>query len=213
MKDDEFIGFAAKNRIFAVLGGSSAESALRAAEAAIAGGIRLIEVALGTPGSFRVISDLQRRFGDRVCIGAGSVMSFDQIDRVVKSGAQFISMPHTNAPLIEASRKHRVPAIVGAMTPTEVVAAESLGAPLVNLFPASLLGGPLYLGALTSRITGVRLVASGGVSSENIAEYFAAGAFAIAVGSRLFTRGDLQLENYTAIAERARGMVRLAGAG
>jgi 2-keto-3-deoxy-6-phosphogluconate aldolase len=56
-------------------------------------------------------------------------------------------------------------------------------------------------------------MASGGVSSENIAEYFAAGAFAIAVGSRLFTRGDLQNENYAAIAERARGMVRLAGAG
>ena len=213
MKDDEFIRFTAKNRIFGVLGGHSAESALRAAEAAIAGGIRMIEVALGTPGSFRVISELQRHFGDRTCIGAGSVMSLDQIDRVVKSGAQFISMPHTSTPLIEATRKHRVPAIVGAMTPTEVVAAESMGAALVSLFPASLLGGPLYLGALTSRITGVRLVASGGVSSENIAEYFAAGAFAIAVGSRLFTRGDLQHENYTAIAERARGMIRLAGAG
>jgi 2-dehydro-3-deoxyphosphogluconate aldolase/(4S)-4-hydroxy-2-oxoglutarate aldolase len=213
MKDDELIRFASTNRVFAVLGGHSAESALRAAEAAIAGGIRMIEVALGTPGSFRVISELQHRFGDRVCIGAGWVTSFDHIDRAVKSGAQFISMADTSVPLIEASRKHRVPAIVGALTPTEVTTAWSMGAPIVSLFPASSMGGPAYLGALTARLGGVRLMASGGVSSENIAEYFAAGAFAIAVGSRLFTRGDLQNENYAAIAERARGMVRLAGAG
>jgi 2-dehydro-3-deoxyphosphogluconate aldolase / (4S)-4-hydroxy-2-oxoglutarate aldolase len=213
MKDDELIRFAATNRIFGVLGGHSAASALRAAEAAIVGGIRMIEVALGTPGSFRVISELQHRFGDRVLVGAGSVISLDQIDRAIKSGAGFISMPDTNARLIEASHKHRVPAIVGALTPTEVATAWSLGAPMVSLFPASSMGGPLYLGALTSRLGGVRLVACGGVSSENIAEYFAAGAFAISVGSRLFTRGDLQHENYTAIAERARGMVRLAGAG
>lgn len=213
MKDDELIRFVSTNRVFGVLGGHSAASALRAGEAAIVGGIRLIEVALGTPGSFRVISDLQHRFGDRVCVGAGSVTSFEQIDRAVKSGAQFISMPHTSAPLIEASRKHRVPAIIGALTPTEIATAASMGAALVSLFPASTMGGPHYMGALTSRLGGVRLVASGGVSSENIAEYFAAGAFAIAVGSRLFTRGDLQNENYTAIAERARGVVRLAGAG
>ena len=213
MKDDELIRFASTNRVFGVLGGHSAASALRAAEAAIVGGIRLIEVALGTPGSFRVISELQHRFGDRVCAGAGSVTSFEQIDRAVKSGAQFISMPHTSAPLIEAARKHRVPAIIGALTPTEVATAASMGAALVSLFPASTMGGPHYMAALTSRLAGVHLVASGGVSSENIAEYFAAGAFAIAVGSRLFTRGDLQNENYTAIAERARGMIRLAGAG
>jgi 2-dehydro-3-deoxyphosphogluconate aldolase/(4S)-4-hydroxy-2-oxoglutarate aldolase len=196
-----------------VLAGHSAASALRAGEAAIAGGIRLIEVSMGTPGSFRVVSELQHRFGDRVCIGAGSVTSLDQIDRAIKSGAQFISMPHTNGALVEASRKHRVPAIIGALTPTEVATAESMGAAMVSLFPASTLGGPRYLAALTFRLGGVRLVASGGVSSENIAEYFAAGAFAIAVGSRLFTSGDLQNENYTAIAERARGMLRLAGAG
>ncbi|HWN99636.1 MAG TPA: bifunctional 4-hydroxy-2-oxoglutarate aldolase/2-dehydro-3-deoxy-phosphogluconate aldolase, partial [Blastocatellia bacterium] len=213
MSDDEFIRFAAKHRIFAVLGSHSAESALRAAEAAIVGGIRMLEVTLRTPGSFRVISELQHRFGDRVFVGAGSVTSLEQIDRAVKSGATFISMPNTSASLVEACRRHRVASIVGALTPTEVATAWSMGVPLVSLFPTSSMGGPPYLGALAARLGGVRLVASGGVSSENIAEYFTAGAFAIAVGSRLFTRGDLQNENYAAIAERARGMIRLAGAG
>ena len=211
MKDADLIQFVAENRVFGVVRAQSAESALRAAEAAIMGGIRLIEIALATPGSFRVISDLRRRYGDRACIGAGSVMVYDQIDRAVKSGAQFIAMPHTSTSQVEACRKYRVPAIIGALTPTEVSVAWSLGVPLVSLFPAASLGGPDYVGALTSRISDIRLSVAGGVGSENIVDYFAAGAFAIAVGSRLFTRSDLQYENYTAIAERSRGIIRLAG--
>ena len=211
MKDGDLIQFVAEHRVFGVVRAQSAEVALRAAEAAIVGGIKLVEVVLATPGSFRVISDLRRRYGDRVCVGAGSVMAYDQIDRAVKSGAQFIAMPHTSAALVEACHKCRVPAIIGALTPTEVSAAWSIGAPLVTLFPATALGGPDYLGALTSKISDIRLSVAGGVGPENIVDYFAAGAFAIAVGSRLFTRGDLQYENYPAIAERARGIIRLAG--
>jgi 2-dehydro-3-deoxyphosphogluconate aldolase/(4S)-4-hydroxy-2-oxoglutarate aldolase len=73
------------------------------------------------------------------------------------------------------------------------------------------MGGPEYLNALTARIPDVRLVVSGGVGAENIVDYFTSGAFAVSVGSRLFAPGDLQFENYTAIAERARGLIRLAG--
>ena len=211
MKDEDFIQLAADHRVFAIVRAQSAQSALRAAEAAIVGGIKLIEVALSTPGGFRVISDLRRRYGDRATIGAGSVMNYDQIDRAIKCSAQFISMPHTNMQLVELCRKRRIPSIIGALTPTEVGAALAIGAPLVSLFPAGTLGGPEYLNALTSRIPDVKLVASGGVGSENIVDYFTAGAFAIAVGSRLFTLGDLQHEYYTAIAERARGIIRLAG--
>ena len=196
MKDEDLIQMASDHRVFAVVRGPSAHSALRAAEAAIMGGIKLIEVALSTPGGFRVISDLRHRYGDRAAIGAGSVMSHDQIDRAIKSSAQFISMSHTNEKLVESCRNRNIPSIIGALTPTEIAAAWAVGTPLVSLFPAAPMGGP---------------VVTGGVGAENIVDYFAAGAFAIAVGSRLFTPGDLQFENYTAIAERARGIVRLAG--
>lgn len=200
-----------ENRVFAVVSAASAESALRASEAAIIGGVRLLEIALTTPGGFRVISDLRHRYGDRATIGAGSVMTFEQIDRAVKSGAHFVSMPHTSIPLIDLCHKSRLPVITGALTPTEAANAWSLNAPAVKIYPASSLGGPDYIGALTSKMAGVRLIAAGGVGPENIIDYFAAGALAIAVGSRLFTRGDLQNENYAAIAERARGIIRLAG--
>jgi 2-dehydro-3-deoxyphosphogluconate aldolase / (4S)-4-hydroxy-2-oxoglutarate aldolase len=211
MKDNELVSAVSAQRVFAVVRGRSAETALKAAEAAIMGGIKLIEVTLGTPGSFRVISDLRHRYGDRVSIGAGSIINNEQLDRAIKSGAQFISMPHTNVPLIESCRRALVAPVVGALTPTEVVNAWSMGVPIISLFPGSALGGPDYVGALTSRITDIRLLVSGGVGSENIVDYFNAGAFAIAVGGRLFTRGDLKNDNYPAIAERARGFVRLAG--
>lgn len=211
MKDAELVDFAGINRVFAVVRARSAQSAVRAAEAAVIGGIKLIEVGLGTPGSFKVVSDLRHRYGDRVCIGAGSVTSHDQMDRAIKSGAQFISMPHTSGELVEICRRKMVAPLIGALTPTEVATAWSMGSPLVTLFPASSLGGPDYVAALTSRMTDVRLVVCGGVGSENIVDYFNAGAYAIAVGGRLFTRGDLKNDNYAAIAERARGIVRLAG--
>jgi len=212
MKDAEFINLIGQNRIIAVVRAPSAESAFRAAEAAAFGGIKLIEVALGTPGSFRVISDLCHRYGDRATIGAGSVISYEQIDRAIKSGAQFVSMPHASAQLVESCRRHRVPPIVGALTPTEVANAWSMAVPLVLLFPASLTGGPDYVEMMTSRFTDVRLGAAGGVAAENIVDYFEAGAFAVSVGKRLFTKTDFETENFVAIAERARGLVRLAGA-
>ncbi|HEY7911914.1 MAG TPA: hypothetical protein VIG62_08380 [Blastocatellia bacterium] len=211
MKDSEFIQLVSALRVFGVVQARSADTTFRAAEAAIMGGIRLIEVGLTTPGGFRVISDLRRRYGDRATIGAGSVMNQDQADRAIKSGAQYISMPHTSAQLVEYCRRHRLPPVLGALTPTEIVAAWSLGVPLVTLFPASSIGGPEYVGRLTSRMPDLRLAAAGGVGPENIVDYFNSGIFAIAVGRLLFTRGDLNNENYAAIAERARGINRLAG--
>jgi 2-dehydro-3-deoxyphosphogluconate aldolase/(4S)-4-hydroxy-2-oxoglutarate aldolase len=87
-----------------------------------------------------------------------------------------------------------------------------MGGALVSVYPVSSLGGADYLRSLTYRMPGARLVAAGGIGPENIVDYFSAGAFAITVGGHLFTRGDLQIGNYTAIAERARGIMRLASA-
>src|ERR1051325_7692684 len=187
MNDSDFIKFVAENRVFAMLRAASAESALRAAEAAIIGGLKLVEGSISTPGEFRVISELRRVYGDRACIGAGSVTGEEQADRAIKSGAQFISMPHTNRQLIDTCRRHRAFPVVGALTPTEVADVWSSGVPLITVFPASALGGPDYIAALTSRMPDVRLIASGEVGPDNIADYFSAGAFAISVGRRLFT--------------------------
>jgi 2-dehydro-3-deoxyphosphogluconate aldolase / (4S)-4-hydroxy-2-oxoglutarate aldolase len=211
MNDGELVERIDSRRVFAVVKGTSAEASIRAAEAVILGGISLVEIALNSPGGLRVISDLLHRYGDRACVGAGSVMTFDQIDRAIKSGAKFISMPHTNAALIQMCRRHHIPPLIGALTPTEVATAWSFNVPIVTVYPASLMGGPEYVAGLVSRMPGIRLGAAGGVAPENIIDYFSAGAFAVSVGGSLFAPGDLNNENYVAIAERARGMLRLAG--
>src|SRR5262245_39809707 len=120
MKDAELIEAVTAHRVFAVVRARSAESALRATEAAITGGIKLLEIAHSPPGSFGVIAELRRRNGDSACIGAGSVNNHHQLDRAIKAGARLISMPHTSTSLLEACLRALVPPIIGALTPTQV---------------------------------------------------------------------------------------------
>jgi len=211
MKDAELVSLVGYHRVIAVVRAGSAESAFRAAEAAVLGGIKLIEVEVRTPGSFRVIADLCHSCGDRAVIGAASVSDHDQVDRAIKSGAQFISMPHTSPALIESCKQHRISPIVGAFTPTEIASARAMAVPLVMIFPAIMAGGPEYVEAITTRFSDLRVGAEGGVAPENVVEFFEAGAFVVAMGRRLFTETDLQNENYDAITERSRGLLRLAG--
>ena len=213
MNDTELLHAITTHRMFALVEAASANTAIRAAEAAIIGGMALIEVPLSTPGSLRVISELRKQYGDRATIGAGSVVTFDQIDRAIKSGAQFISMPHTNSALIQMCRRFHVPPIVGALTPTEVATAWSMNIPMVSVFPVSSLGGPEYLRGLVTRMPGVRIGVAGEVTAEDIMSYFGSGAFAVWVGQALLSRGDIENENFGGIAERARGLRRLAGVG
>src|SRR5206468_10279931 len=127
----------------------------------IIGGIKLIEVAMGTPGGFRVISDLLHRYGDRASIGAGSVNAAEQIDRAIKSGAHFISIPYTSAPLVEICRRERVVPVIGAPTPTEIATARDMGVPPATSAPAAAVGGPDYVRDLRPRLPGIRLALAG----------------------------------------------------
>src|SRR5947209_1619445 len=127
MIDFSILSTIEQHKIFAFVKADSAETALRAAEAAVVGGIKLVEVSLGTPGAVRVISDLRRKYGDEIRVGAGAVISVDMADRAIKGGAQFISSPHTNAGIIEFSVSKKVFAIAGAATPTEIMSAWDFG--------------------------------------------------------------------------------------
>jgi 2-dehydro-3-deoxyphosphogluconate aldolase/(4S)-4-hydroxy-2-oxoglutarate aldolase len=194
--------------IIAAVRGPSADAALRAANAAVAGGIRVVEVPLTSPGAYRVISDLRREHGDAILVGAGSVLSTEGADRAMKAGAQFATAPHTSFQTLDFCKARSMLAIPGTATPTEVMTAWSFGVPIVKVFPAALLGGAAYVGTLARAAGDVRLLVEGGVTPENFGEYFESGAHAITVGAGLFLPGDLQVGNWTGIAERARALVR-----
>jgi 2-dehydro-3-deoxyphosphogluconate aldolase/(4S)-4-hydroxy-2-oxoglutarate aldolase len=194
--------------IIAAIQAPSADAALKAANAAVAGGIRIVEVPLTSPGAYRVISDLRREHGDTILVGAGSVLSTEGADRAMKAGAQFATAPHTSFQTLDFCKARGVLAVPGAATPTEVMTAWSFGVPIVKVFPAALLGGTGFVKTLARSVGDVRLLVEGGVTPENFAEYLASGAQAVTIGAGLFQPGDLHVGNWSAIAERARGLVR-----
>ena len=194
--------------IFAVVRAPSADSALRAARAAAAGGIGLIEVALSTPGANRVISDVRREYADKLLVGAGSVASVEMADRAIKAGAQFVSSPHTSPLIIDFCKSRNLLVMPGAATPSEIMIAWDLDVLMVRVFPVSALGGSRYIKALKESLEDVRLVPMGGVGPDEVAAYFRAGAWAIGVGTGLFAPDDVRTGSYAAITDRARLLVR-----
>lgn len=208
MIDLSILSIIEQRKIIAVVKADSAEIALKATEAAVFGGIKLVEISINTPGAVRVISDLRRRYGDRLSVGAGSVVSVDIADRAVKAGAQFVSSPHTNAGIIKFSQGKSVLPIAGAITPTEIISAWDFGVPLIRIFPTDALGGPSYIKLLKESMPDVRMMAINGVGINNILDYFQAGVFAVAISDDLFKSGFIANENYAGIAEQARTLVK-----
>jgi 2-dehydro-3-deoxyphosphogluconate aldolase/(4S)-4-hydroxy-2-oxoglutarate aldolase len=197
--------------IFAAVTAPSADSALKSAAAAIAGGLTQIEIRLSSPGAYRVISDLRREHGDAVLVGAGAVVTEELADRAVKAGAQFIVSPHTDEAILATCRERGLLGIAGALTPTEVMRAWHLECPIVCVNPAGPFGGPAYVHWLAEAFDEARLMPSGGVSSENMRDYFRAGAYAVTMGAGLFRAADIQTGNYERITERAKALVRMYG--
>jgi 2-dehydro-3-deoxyphosphogluconate aldolase/(4S)-4-hydroxy-2-oxoglutarate aldolase len=195
--------------IFAAVTAPSADSALKSAAAAIAGGLTQIEIRLSSPGAYRVISDLRREHGDAVLVGAGAVVTAEMADRAIKAGAQFLSSPHTDETILTSCRDRGLVAIAGALTPTEAMHAWNLGCPIVCVNPAGPFGGPAYVHWLSDAFEEARLMPSGGVSAENMRDYFRAGAYAVTIGAGLFTTADVQSGGYSRITERAKALVKM----
>jgi 2-dehydro-3-deoxyphosphogluconate aldolase/(4S)-4-hydroxy-2-oxoglutarate aldolase len=211
---EQQLAFFRQHRVVGILQATSADLALKAAEAAIMGGIKIIEVPYQAPGAIRVIADLRRKFGERVLIGGGTITNVEMADRVIKANAQFITAPHTNASLIEFCCSHNVFAIPGAATPTEIISAVSFGVPLVNIFPVGLLGGAAYVKQLHELLPEVNFMAGGGITVETLNNYFAAGATVVGIRESLIQPGHIANGNYAGIAECARDIVRtLQGGG
>ena len=208
MIDFSILSVIEHHKVFALIRTESAETALKAAEAAIVGGIKLIEVSLNTPGAVRVISDLRRKYGDAARVGAGAVISIDAADRAIKGGAQFISSPHTSASIIEFSISKKVFPISGAATPTEIMSAWDFGVPLIKVFPVYAFGGAAYIRSLKDSMPEVRLLPASGVTVSNVEDFLQAGSFAVCIGGSIFRIGDINNDNYASIAERARLLMK-----
>lgn len=188
--------------VLAVLRAPSPESALDAAEAMIRGGVTGIEVTYSTPDAPSVIRELIARHGGHAYVGAGTVTTPDQADAAAAAGAEFLVSPGTLPDLTRAMISTGRVVMTGALTPTEVMTALSLGVDVVKIFPASL-GGPSFLKALRGPFPDAPLMPTGGVTPDNLDDWFAAGAVAVGAGGDLANAASIEASDWADLEARA----------
>jgi 2-dehydro-3-deoxyphosphogluconate aldolase/(4S)-4-hydroxy-2-oxoglutarate aldolase len=198
---DQFLAELAQTRLLAIIRGDDARSSVAAALTLLDEGFRHVEISLNTEDALDVIARVAAEAPEDTFIGAGTVLTTDDVARVRDAGAVFAVTPAVAHSVAECARLD-LPVIAGALTPTEAVTAMLHGATAIKLFPASI-GGPPYLKALRDPLPHVPFVAVGGVDVEKVDEYLAVGAVAVGLGSPLLgdapSGGDLG-----ALRERAR---------
>lgn len=199
-----------KEKIVVIVRGVEREALIPFAEAIYKGGIRLLECTYDATGK---ISDeemadrikmLADHFGDRMEIGAGTVLTEQQVELTKKAGGKFIISPDTNAAVIAKTKKEGLVSIPGALTPSEATAAHRAGADFVKLFPVGSMGAG-YLKDVKAPLSHIRFLAVGGVDSDNMNEYFSRGACGIGVGSSIVNKELISLgkwDEITALAKK-----------
>jgi 2-dehydro-3-deoxyphosphogluconate aldolase/(4S)-4-hydroxy-2-oxoglutarate aldolase len=198
MKKSEVLRQIKEVGLLPVLRANSLEEATAIAHAIEAGGITALEVTMTVPGAVELIQTLVRNSGDRLLIGAGTVLDPETARACILAGAAFIVSPSLNLKTIEMCHRYSVAVMPGALTAWEA------GADVVKVFPCSALGGAKYLKALKAPLPQVELIPTGGVSISTAKEFLEAGAFALGAGSDLVNAKAIALGTPEVITEKAR---------
>ena len=198
-----------KNKIIVIMRGFSTEQLINSVSAMKKGGIRLVEVTFDQTGATsdeataEYIRALKANFGERMRIGAGTVMTEKQVELAFSAGAEFIISPDCYEPVIRKTRELGMVSIPGAFTPTEAANAHRFGADFVKMFPNSEVKIS-YLKALIAPLSHVKFLAVGGVNHENMAEYLKAGAKGIGVATAIADKKSIFAGDYEEITKRAK---------
>lgn len=193
------------NGMVAIVRADTPDAALALAEACIAGGVTALEVAFTTPDTLGILKTLRQRHGDAVLLGAGTVLDPETARMAILAGAQFIISPGVNTDTIRLCNRYQVPAMPGAMTPTEIVTALEAGADIVKVFPGEAFG-PEYIKALRAPLPQAPLMPTGGVTLENMGDWFQYGSVAVGIGSSL--TGPAKNGDYAAVTANACAFVQ-----
>jgi 2-dehydro-3-deoxyphosphogluconate aldolase/(4S)-4-hydroxy-2-oxoglutarate aldolase len=196
--------------IVAVIRAPSGEVLVDVARALLEGGVDVLEVTFTVPRAHTVLERVAADLGDKVLLGAGTVLDSETARIAILSGAEFIVSPSLHLPVIEMCRRYSKLSMPGAFTPTEVITAWQAGADIVKVFPAEI-GGPAHLKALRGPFPQVRLLPTGGVNLETASEFLKAGACALGIGGSLVEPQAIQDRDFgriTALAKQYAEIVR-----
>jgi 2-dehydro-3-deoxyphosphogluconate aldolase/(4S)-4-hydroxy-2-oxoglutarate aldolase len=198
-----------EDRIVAVLRAPTSEYMVPVALALYDLGVRALEVTLSTPGAIDVIKELRRALGPDACLGAGTVLTTEDVKASAEAGATYLLSPVTDEKVLNAAIDHGLPFVTGAATATEILQGWNLGASAVKVFPAKTLGGPGFIKSILDPLPHVALLPTGGIEAAHVSDYLNAGALAIGAGSPL-TGDALKGGSTVALAERVRAFLATA---
>jgi len=194
--------------LLAVIRGPSADLTVQMVEALVKGGVTGIEITYSTPNAEEVVKTLSGKFGDSILLGMGTLTKPEQAASAKAAGAHFLVSPICEPELVKAMVGSGLATMAGALTPTEVFQAYSLGVDVVKVFPGSL-GGPAYIKALKGPFPYIPMMPTGGVSASNAKDWFAAGVLAVGAGSELCPPALAKEGKFAEISQNAAEFVKI----
>ena len=204
-------------KLVAIVRGMESSLCQPLSEALYAGGIRLMEITFDQTGKIPfpktadAIKALATMWGEKMQIGAGTVLSIEQLYMAKSAGARYIVTPNTNSFIIQEAKKLDMAVLAGAFTPSEIQMAFEAGADFIKVFPAASLGAS-YVKALRAPLGHIPMLAVGGVNEKNIQEFLQAGMAGAGVGGNLADMKLILQGDYDRITALAKQYVTLAGA-
>jgi 2-dehydro-3-deoxyphosphogluconate aldolase/(4S)-4-hydroxy-2-oxoglutarate aldolase len=194
--------------IIAVIRADSAEQLVDVCQALRDGGVLVSEITMTTPGALDAIAKASAKLGKECVVGVGSVLDPETARLAILAGAQFIFAPTFNPAVIEMAHRYDKPAVPGAFTPTEILAAWQAGADMVKVFPANHLG-PQYFKDVLAPMPQLKLTPTGGVDLNTAASWLQAGAACLGVGSALVKKELIKAKDWAGLTSLARQYVKI----
>jgi 2-dehydro-3-deoxyphosphogluconate aldolase/(4S)-4-hydroxy-2-oxoglutarate aldolase len=198
-----------QSRLVAILRHTDPSLACATVEALVAGGIKAVEVTFNSAGVVDMLRAIASKFGTRVLLGAGTVLSLAEAEQALECGAQFIVSPHTDIELVSWLAGRGLPCIPGAFTPTEILSAWRAGACAVKVFPAGSVG-PAYIKDVRGPLNTIKLIPTGGVTLDNARAFIDAGAWGLGLGSALVDARLIGEGKFDELTARARAFADIA---
>ena len=176
------------------------------------GGIRAVEITMDTANATEIIRETIERYGEKLLVGAGTVLTVEDCQNAINAGAQFLVSPAFDLEVMQYAREQQVEFIPGVFTPTEMVLSYKEGASMVKLFPASSLG-PSFIKDVKGPLSHIKVMATGGITKETAYDYIKVGACVIGVGSELLKKQLINQKDWSGLAKEAASWLSCVNAG
>lgn len=192
--------------LLGIMRGIPTEAIVPLTETVISAGLKTVEITMNTKGASQLISQIVETARDKLTVGAGTVLTLDDLKAAIDSGATFIVCPTIVESVITYCSKNNIPVFAGALTPNEIYRAWQMGATMVKVFPAKVFG-PSYFKEIKGPFADIELLACGGVNTETIKSYFDNGASAVAFGTSVFAKDLIKSCDYPAIKTKIQTLI------